>query len=433
MAIVEIAVAGRYSKGWCAFFTILLGTFMATAAEQEPTSIKVQAEKSTEKVVDFPKKTDSREKNSKAPLDEEEAIHVAALGRFSRRGETKLSPTGRVSSLGFVGGEVNPPWAPVSRITCHSPPQPFWYFETSVIGLQRDVAHASRLMATLGNEWNIMLDAEEAYPGFRAAGSIRIGRMLTPEWGLEYGYLGSDTWDGNRGVADQTPNIEGGQGNLFSPFGEFGKSPILGADYNRLVTIEGESWFDSFELNFRQRLRMPPEPLQLSLLYGLRYLTLDERFLYNSQSGVPLPGGASQQVDVRTENEAFGVQLGTIMEWHVEPRWWIDVRLVAGLCSNHASQTTFYRETGPGSTQRTLLGKNQHGTVVTEASIGVVYYVTSHLATRFGYQMLWMDQIALATQNFEENLSVLRFGPGQIDDDAWVLYHGPFLGIELEW
>ncbi len=344
-----------------------------------------------------------------------------------------------VPLIGGLGGSVPlvaedvPGWLPFGRVTALGPPHPFWYGEATAVGLKRDAEPDGGPIATLNTPLGTVLESAEAFPDFRAGGIARVGRMFTPMCGIEFGYLGTGRWQGDAAVRDQTDNALDGLGNLFSPFGGFGETPVEDFDYNELVSIHGESRIQSFELSLRQRLIMPIEPLQVSVLYGIRYLDLGERFTYYSQSQVPLPTGATQFADVRTQNDLFGGQLAALLEWHSDPRWWVDLRLAIALLNNRASQTTIHVETGDHPGVNVLRRANERGTVAAEISLGFVYYVRSHLSTRFGYHFLWLDRVALAAENLGTDPGVLRSGPAQLNAKGTIMYHGPFLGVALEW
>jgi len=191
--------------------------------------------------------------------------------------------------------------------------------------------------------------------------------------------------------------------------------------------------FDSHEVSLRQRLCMPPGSLQVSVFYGLRHIKLDEQFGYDSESQVPLPGGASQSVDVRVANELFGVQLGTLLELQVEPRWWIDVRMAAGLYRNQVGQTTVYEQTGGLPSDNLLNSSNERGSISAEVSVAAAYAVLQNLTIRVGYHFLWFDRVALAAENLETNPVLLQNGPGQLDVAGTIMFHGPMLGATMTW
>ncbi|HLA83506.1 MAG TPA: BBP7 family outer membrane beta-barrel protein [Thermoguttaceae bacterium] len=324
-------------------------------------------------------------------------------------------------------------WFPIDRVTCQCPPHEYWYGEVSAIGWRRDTDPSGVHLATLDAGGDVVLSSQQAWPDFRAGAVVRLGRMFTPTTAIEYGYLGSGTWSGNAAVADQSPNMPGGLGNLFSPFGDFGAAPVDDFDYNELVSIQGSTQFESFELNLRHRLCMPAEPLQVSIFYGIRYLDVGERFGYYSQTQVPLGVGATQLVDVRAKNDLFGAQIGMLLEWHIEPRWWFDARLSAGLYNNRAGQNTHHVETGDAPGENWLESRGDRGSVGAEVALSLVYYFTPRVSTRVGYHFLWMDHVALAAENFETDPTLLREGPAQLNADGTIMFHGPFLGLALGW
>lgn len=325
------------------------------------------------------------------------------------------------------------PWSPIGRITCNCPPHKYWYGEVGIAGLIRDAEPSGGPLATLGPGGDVVLAASQALPDFRAAGTVRIGRMFTPVSAIEYAYMGSDTWQADAAVRDDSPNALGGLGNLFSPFGDFGAAPVEDFDYNELVSIRGRSQVESFELNLRHRLCMAPEPMQVSIYAGVRYIEVGEDFWYYSQSQVPLGVGATQWVDVRTGNDMIGGQIGTLLEWHIEPRWWFDTRLAAGFYHNRAFQTTHHIETGDDPGENFLERRAERGTIGAEVALSLVYYFTPRFSTRLGYQFLWLDRVALAAENFETDPLLLREGPAQLDVESTIMYHGPFLGVALAW
>jgi len=327
----------------------------------------------------------------------------------------------------------DPGWFPIGRITCASPPHEFWYGELTATGLKRDTDPTGGPIATLDTADNVVLYARDAWPDFRAGAMVRLGRMFTPRWAIEYSYLGTGTWQADAAVGDQTANALGGLGNLFSPFGDFGDAPVEDFDYNELVSIHGSTDLASFELSLRNRLSMPTEPLQVSVFYGIRYIDLGERFDYYSQTQVPLPTGATQWVDVRIQNDLFGAQLGTLLEWHIEPQWWLDARLAAGLYNNRAMQRTVYCETGDHPGENVLEKHGERGSVGAEVSLALAYYPRPNLGAQFGYHFLWLDRVALAAENFETDPILLREGPAQLDSEGTIMFHGPFLGVTLAW
>src|SRR5690606_14760012 len=132
-------------------------------------------------------------------------------------------------------------------------------------------------------------------PGLRLLAGRRMGDWLA----IEGSYLGLLSWNEGREVHNATVNALGTAGNLFSPFSDFGEPPLVGFDYNDFASIRIVSTFHNAELNLRQRLGTPPSCLQASALWGLRYINIQDRFSYRTQSLEPVVDGTNTAVDVQ--------------------------------------------------------------------------------------------------------------------------------------
>lgn len=334
----------------------------------------------------------------------------------------------------FLERKIHPePCVPCEPKTYGCPEAPFWYVEADAIALMRD-PDSDRAFATLGPDDGdpvFALSSGDLEYGFRPGGRLLLGRMLGPRYGLETTVLVADDWAESLAVRDNTANGLGGFGNLFSPFTDFGNPPVDGLDYNNLAMIREASSFTSVEINIRQRLEMPPIPMQGSLFYGIRYIDIGEDFNYYTESDLP----SANAVDVSTDNRLLGVQLGALFEFHVEPRWWVNLRMSAALCGNDARQTTLYTATDELGISTEFAGDRDD--LVTafagELSLAFTYYITPNLMTRLGWRGLWIEGLALAAENFEEDINILTLGPAGLVDDGKVIYHGPFLGTAMVW
>lgn len=315
------------------------------------------------------------------------------------------------------------------------PKSPFWYADVDAVALYRN-ATEHRPMATLGEEGDVVLDTSdlslEFQPGFQAV----IGCMLRPQLGIEFSSLVVSHWDDEVFTLDDTSNGEGGLGNLFSPLTNFGDPAVEGVDYNEQSRIHLHSAMGEWEVNLRQRLAMPCDtPMQVSLFYGLRYMDIRERFDYLTVSRVPGPMRSRNSIGVGTDNDLFGAQIGGIAQFHVDPRWWIDVRLMGAICGNSAEQNTLYvNRDADGATTRYDHGRSKTtSALVGEVGLDFRYQLTQRLWVRFGYQAIWVDGLALAEDNFADDLTALRSGPAALDHDGTLVYHGPHLGLGVRW
>jgi Putative beta barrel porin-7 (BBP7) len=134
-----------------------------------------------------------------------------------------------------------------------------------------------------------------------------------------------------------------------------------------------------------------------SLLGGFRYLSLYEKFNIRSTD---LDSGTSNY-HIRTTNNLFGGQLGTrYRRSHGRLGW--DATGKAGLFGNNAGEWQFVTDSVPGAflrDRRTTSGAQV--AFVGDINVSAYYRLFSFFTLRAGYNVLWVDGVALA--------------PGQLD------------------
>jgi hypothetical protein len=221
----------------------------------------------------------------------------------------------------------------------------------------------------------------------------------------------------------------GGTGNLFSPFSGFGNPPRAGFDYNNLMTIRNISRLQNGELNVKYLLPMLSNGFRASFLTGVRYVTVQEELYYHSESSAA--GGSTVDYATRTTNDLVGPQIGGYFEFFSVPNSWISFEMKGAICGNSASQTTADSASGAFvSNDRVVTA------FVGDLQLMLNWQITSHCVTRFGYQAMWVDGLALASQNFGPGgtaVSVNNPAVSALDAGGNVVYHGPHLGLEITW
>lgn len=281
-------------------------------------------------------------------------------------------------------------------------------------------------------------------PGIRAV----FGRAIGDWYRLEFSYFGSYSWSDVATVqyqdADAVDNDE--FGNLLSPFSNFGDpggpsglaplpgdpgvNPIEGLDFNELARISFSSRLDSAEVNIRRRLCMKSDRYyraETSCLVGLRYMKVSEEFRYYSESPVPA-GGSTNQVDVSTDNDLIGPQIGALAQFLVHDRAWIDAEIKGALLFDQATTSTISSLYGraPGETSYA----DQDATAfLGDLSVTLNYQFAPAWTIRAGYNAFWLTGVALASENATANSQTLVSKPTAINHDGNVVYHGPSLGI----
>jgi len=266
-------------------------------------------------------------------------------------------------------------------------------------------------------------------------GRLVVGYALDNYWRVEALYLGGHEWEDSASFRDNDPNIVGGTGNLFSPFTGFGNPAVLGLDFNEFARIDLRTEFQNIELIVRHRSPLRCGAMELSTLCGLRYTQIDEDFRYFTVANVPPAAGATNEMDVVTENRLLGFQLGALMNYAVSDWWRIDIEVRAALCQNLAKQQTVYSNTNNLGVTTLFNGEEQEGVTAVVGDVSVVhhYQLSDNVALRLGYQATFVDGIALAAENFERDLDVLTLGPADLNHNGTAIYHGPLLGLTVAW
>ncbi len=263
-----------------------------------------------------------------------------------------------------------------------------------VFSKENNAAGANRLTSDA-------LDPAEM-PGFRVTGAKQVG----PGSDLEFTYLG--LFQFNRlASANGANNLM----SVFSNFNQLNNSVGLQHfDYAYLHQMEYSNTVNSFELNYRRRWQGASCLLQGSWLFGARYVNLAERLRWLSQDnraadppGRPNPSVGSGHYDLDTENSMPGGQIGGDLWLCLLPGLNIGVEGKTALFGSFAQQSTSIYSVQSG-TVTTLLPLERQGyekvSLAGELSLMVNYRVSPKLTFRGGYEVLYLDGLALAMQNF---------------------------------
>jgi hypothetical protein len=325
------------------------------------------------------------------------------------------------------------------------PPRLRWYAAVDGAAIRRNPSHSVNF-ASLGilptgsvSPTDVVLSTGDFNYDLAGAGRVVVGHTVNECLQIEVAYLGVSQAENTAAVRDSTPNAFGGVGNLFSPFGGFGRTPILGLDYNDFAQIRYTSSFQSFELNIRQRLATPPGRLTSSVFFGVRYIGILEDFQYDTHSNVTrsetvVADGALNSIHIAAGNEMVGPQIGALCEVYTSNRWWINVEMKGAVLNNRARQATDYRNVDNGITTATAgYRQEDHTAFAEELALTLIYRWSPQFITHIGYQALWLQDVALAPDNLNTNVDILTLGPAQLNHRSNTVYHGPFAGIVLGW
>ncbi len=308
------------------------------------------------------------------------------------------------------------------------------YATVDFVAFRRDWA-TSETFATLNTPTDAVLTTGDLRTDYQPGMRVLIGRRLSAWTAVEASYLGLFQSNVSGLVQNSTVNALGTAGNMFSPFSNFGDPAQVGFDYNSFASIRILSTFNNAELNLRQRFGTPPSCLQASALFGLRYIDVREQFEYRTDSAEPTPDGTTNYGYVKTRNGMFGGQAGMTVEFRVEERWWLNFEAKFLMLYNGASQHTQF-STGPLAGGGTNFTGSQIGDRVTlgaDLAITGIWRFAPRLIGRLGYQGIFLDGLALASDNFLKNVPLMTSAPNLLDYQGHLAFHGPFIGLTATW
>ncbi|MGD0653292.1 MAG: BBP7 family outer membrane beta-barrel protein [Thermoguttaceae bacterium] len=154
---------------------------------------------------------------------------------------------------------------------------------------------------------------------------------------------------------------------------------------------------------------------QVTMLAGFRWAELREDFI----GGRVLDSGFLPVGDIKTNNHLYGLQVGADARLWQRGCFSINGLGKVGIYGNHAEQISdlnIGQFIGIGSAW------TNHAAFIGEFGLQARYQVTQSLALRAGYELLWLDGIAIAPAQFGN--------PVGIDSNATVFYHGATAGLE---
>lgn len=236
-----------------------------------------------------------------------------------------------------------------------------------------------------------------------------LHNVLDTEWGIESQYFRVEGWDSEVGVIGCPQGVSIPFVTPYHP----NVPSLLAAGY--------ESELQNVEINLRRPLFD-----RLNFLVGVRYLELKEEGLAMAISIGP--GNYVVGFGIGGQSRLFGAQVGADgCVWH-KGRFELGYMVKAGIYNNDAENvafmTLFLTPTGDASK-----ASKSHVAFVGETGIQGVCHLTQGLAIRAGYQLLWVEGVALASD--QVSVSDPHYHTATVDTTGSVFYHGAFAGLEF--
>lgn len=283
---------------------------------------------------------------------------------------------------------------------------PLWTISADAVFLQRMSPLPKALMYNTADE-SQSLDASAFKFNFQPGVDLAVARRLGCESALEIRYFGISEWHAGASAAT-TP------GDLLEMTGPHPIYRFAGSAIDAAATSE----LQNVELNYLHQFCQG-----LTGLVGFRYAQLDEHF-HLSLRDLDLPF----VYDSSTKNRLYGAQIGgNVAFWDCGGPLTLGASGKAGIYGNQAANENSQYPQDPYTLPAT--GKTTGAAFIGELGVNANYHFTESLALRAGYRLLWIDGVALATNqvgvsNFIDDSGIHAAG------DAF--YHGAFVGLEFQ-
>jgi len=282
---------------------------------------------------------------------------------------------------------------------------PVWRVRAGAVILTRDQPDGVILARPLGGLIQIS-GGEDFDFGYAAGPDVSIERMLgNGPNSVEFRYFGALDWTSSADYGN-TGDIQIGPINIPLAFD-------VSADYF--------SRLNSAEFNFRHQ-----HSDRVTWLAGFRYIELHEKVSYDVDFIVPNLSGVSWD----TDNRLYGAQLGTDLKlWRLTGPLTMNGIFKAGLYGNDADNRFKYDILNIPIVEEHA--SDSPAAFVGEIGFTGAYQLTQHVALRGGYQLLWVNEVALASDQAQRTLNTLD--ADTIDASGNVFYHGALVGGEFVW
>lgn len=272
------------------------------------------------------------------------------------------------------------------------------------------------------------LDMDKMRYGLEAIANLQTGVGAN----LEFRYFGLNNWE----VSQTASTVASGNPTLFSVFSLFGTSPggatpgFDDTDRSFVHNISYNSELHNGEINFRRRWVSGWDWWQGSWLGGIRYFDLDERFGFNAVGSENDTFTFDQlryfNYDVETRNQLTGVQIGGDLWLNILSGFRIGVEGKGGIFGNHAEvYSQAVSNSIPGATEFLQDGKTAY---MGEFTASAVYRLSYSWSVRASYNLLYVDNVALAPENFNTRDFANALGANK----AFTANRFPFLNTDGE-
>ncbi len=271
-----------------------------------------------------------------------------------------------------------------------------WTASADAMIMSRSGGKSSTLLQTTGGS-ELFNSKDFIFPWAVGPRVGIVGEDILFGFDVEAGYFGIDGWSATKTILPE-------EDAFFRYFNE-DKIPLYLGDVVNYYYI---SRLHSAEINLRY-----PIWERLSVLAGFRYLELHEDISGTINDLLYL--------EANVDNHLYGGQIGLAVAFINRPRFGIEGVIKAGVFGNDADLAMNVRDLG------TIGDKIDHTAFLGEIGLTGIVQVTSHLSIRGGYQVMWLDGVAIAG----DQVNSVSLDNAKPYLGGTLLYHGAFAGLEF--
>lgn len=304
-------------------------------------------------------------------------------------------------------------------------------FERYVIGdllvMQRDNQATNAPLVEDFNTGDVLLTVGDLQPASALGLRIFYGGRAFDDWGREVGYTGVYNMVGGGSLVGSESNLLSLAGDLRNEIPlPYAEAESVNASYASNLNSVEYNVFRTFSPNQR------PQGRWLDVLGGVRWVNVSESAGLDFTCCIDEPNGPFRSsYDVSTTNNLLGGQLGG--RWgRYGPRWGFEGWGKAGIFANiqGQQQAPIVDPTGgPGRPAQSASGVST--AMVADINLSVVYRLTSVWGLRVGYNLMWIEGVALAPNQWD--FSAADGAGSGLDSAGGIFLSGANLGLEARW
>jgi hypothetical protein len=291
--------------------------------------------------------------------------------------------------------------------------RPLWSVSAGEIILHRSTPQPSTIVETYHTTpTSTLLDASDFTFGWSTGTDIGVTRRvdkIDAIDAIDFRYFGVQDWQADTSIVTggfwRFPNTNSGH-YLDSQLDTSYQSQLHSAELN---VLRDSSWN------------------RVTWIAGARWIGLDERMDMTVRY---LPSGSPAHFYFPTHNSLFGGQIGAAIKlWENGGPLYINCTSKAGLYGNAAANRF---EIVDSTGRYRLLSSDQQNQLAFVGDIGLtaVYQLADHIALQGGYQLLWIQGVAIAGDQAVVADSVAH---GGIASNGGVFYHGATANVTFTW